>query len=336
MSDYKTYQSFSSPVTPTPPSSIPVVASQEEQSLHPNIQNFDSYRYPSPPTIAYTIPELTRRKLPFWALATLSVLLLISVGTGAWLTYYAGFELPAQADAMATATIQAATTTAKTQATQTAQSHINATATVSTQATAQVQQTATALQGIYNQATSGVPTFQSPLAAQDSANWEIYNAQGGGGCFFADGALHASVQRQNYYVPCFALASNFADMVFEVEMTITSGDEGGIIFRGDNTASKFYYFRVGRDGIAALYATQSNNESRNLFYDRVDTIKKGINQTNIVTIIARASTISLYINKQYVGQTQDTTYTSGQIGLLASDLTNATDVAYTNARVWQL
>jgi hypothetical protein len=55
-----------------------------------------------------------------------------------------------------------------------------------------------------------------------------------------------------------------------------------------------------------------------------------------LTVIAQGNNIYLYINKQFVGSASDGTYGSGEIGFFASDTNNATDVAFSNARVWAL
>lgn len=336
-SPYHTPVSHAGQTPPSPPIT-PYSANPYYPPVDPAAGQKTPGMYTPPPYTPYappTPPVTARRKRSPVLLVLLAILLIVVVGSGISLIYYAGVALPAQANAQATSTAQAATSTANTQATSTAQAITNATATANAQATASVQQTATTRQTIYSQATSGSPVFQSSLAGPDSAGWETYNAVGGGGCHYSNGAFHASVQNQHYYVACFGLNTNYANMAFEISMTIQKGNQGGLIFRGNKNSLKFYSFRVGSDGAVALYASQDNSHSHNLFYDHSDAVKTGAGQTNIVTVIARSSTMYFYINKQYVGQVQDTAYASGQIGLLSADLSAATDVAYQNARVWQ-
>lgn len=323
----------------TPPPVTPYSANPYDPPVDPAAGQRAPGMYTPPPNMPYippTPPVADKKKRSPLLLVLLAILLIVVVGSGISLIYYAGVALPAQANAQATGTAQAATTTANTQATGTAQAITNATATANAQATASVQQTATTRQTIYSQATSGSPVFQSSLAGPDSAGWETYNAVGGGGCYYSNGAFHASVQNQHYYVACFGLNTNYSNMAFEVSMTILNGNQGGLIFHGNKDSLKFYSFRVSSDGNVALYASQDNSHSNNLFYDHSNAIKTGAGQTNVVTVITRSSTMYFYINKQYVGQVQDTAYSSGQIGLLSADLSAATDVAYQNARVWQL
>jgi hypothetical protein len=209
-------------------------------------------------------------------------------------------------------------------------------ATAVAQQTAQAQATTTALQNLYTKSTAGTPALDSPLNAQDGANWYVYDAVGGGGCAFSNGSLHASVIQKNYYVPCFALNSNYSNMAFQAQMTIISGSEGGLIFRANQTTSQFYLFRVGQDGSYSLYVSKDDKTSTAIVDDTSTAIKKGLGQTNLVTVIAKGSNIYLSINRQYVGSVSDTSYTGGKIGIFGSNSSNATDVAFNNVQVWPL
>ncbi len=64
--------------------------------------------------------------------------------------------------------------------------------------------------------------------------------------------------------------------------------------------------------------------------------KTGLNQANLVAVVAQSNLLSLYVNKQFVASVSDSSYTSGEIGVLAQDVTQPTEVAYSNAQVWQL
>ncbi len=60
------------------------------------------------------------------------------------------------------------------------------------------------------------------------------------------------------------------------------------------------------------------------------------NTANLVTVIAQGSQYTLYINNQYILTVTDATTSQGAIGVGVSDLVNATDVAFSNAKVWTL
>lgn len=287
---------------------------------------------PFPPgTLSTTERSLSKKTS---ALFFVLALLLISGGFG--LMYYAAIARPAQIRAGATATAQVLLQLTATQAASTAQVDARATVTAATQATVQAQATATALQDLYATSTQGVPAFFSLLSSQDAGNWDVYDTLGGGGCAFAGGALHSSINQKSFYVPCFAHATHFTNFVLEAEMTIVRGDQGGLIFRANAAVSHFYSFRVSSDGTYSLYLSKDDRHSTPLLYDTSNLIKIGPSATNRLTVIAKGGNVYLYINKQFVNSLSDTTYGSGAIGVFAGDSSNATDVAFKNVRVWTI
>jgi len=287
-------------------------------------------------------PEPPRRGLPRGMVIVLAVLAVLIILCGGALIYYSTVYHPAQLHAEATSTAQTqqtqvanATGTADTQATGTAVAVANATATANAQATAFVVATQTALQNIYTSATSGTPALSESLASNTSSNWDVDQAQGGGGCGFSGGAYHASLDSKGFYFPCFANNTNFSNFAMQMQMTIVSGDAGGLIFRA-NGASKAYAWQIDTGGNYDLFVSRSSTQNTDLLNGSAPSFKQHTGQTNLLTVIARGGSIYLYINKQYVGNVTDSTYSSGQIGVLVNDHTNPTDVAFSNLQVWRL
>jgi hypothetical protein len=296
---------------------------------------------PPPPNIGagaqppvWATPQYTPKKKTSRGLfITLTLITAVVVLGSFWLIYYAGVARPAAQHAQATVDAQSsATASANTAQAQATAAQVHATAT----ADAEVQATVTAEQTIYKQATAGTPALSSPLTGQDSAKWDLYTAAGGGGCAFTNNALHASVDRTDYYVPCFALNPTFSDFAFQVQMTIVKGDEGGLIFRGNSTTSQYYLFRIGQDGSYGLYLSQDDTHSSTLASATSTDIKKGVGQVNLLTVIAKGNDIYLYVNQQYITHVTDSSYAKGQIGLFGSNGGNPTDAAFSNAQVWQI
>ncbi len=293
-----------------------------------------------PPSIA---PTRSGRRLSRGFMIVLVLVALLIMFSGFGLIYYSTVYQPKQLRAQGTATAQTmqtritrATATAHAQVTRTAVAVANATATANAVATANVVATATALQSIYTHATSGNPALNESLSTNTGTNWDVDQAQGGGGCGFNGGSYRASIYSKGFYFSCFAQNTNFSNFAFQVQMNVTRGDSGGLIFRGNSSANKFYAFQVGQDGSYDLFASQDRTHSSDLLLGNSPTIKKNTGQTNLVTIIARGGNISFYINKQYTGSVSDGTFKSGQIGFFALDHTNPTDVTFSNLRIWQL
>ena len=65
-------------------------------------------------------------------------------------------------------------------------------------------------------------------------------------------------------------------------------------------------------------------------------INTGLNQSNLIAAVASGSTIDLYVNLHHIDSVSDSTYTSGQIGVVAFSTGDPTEVAFNNAKVWGL
>ncbi|MBV9690337.1 MAG: TIR domain-containing protein [Ktedonobacteraceae bacterium] len=187
--------------------------------------------------------------------------------------------------------------------------------------------TATASSGtspdLYTQATSGTPTLSDPLTGPDGNKWDQSST-----CAFTGGAYHASVQQNAFFSLCYAHATNFSNFAYQVKMTILSGDGGGLIFRADNAHTSL--FVVTSSGFYELVQSQGSISGTS------SAVNTGLNQTNVLTVIARDSSIYLYINSQYITSASDSSPTSGMIGLSAVNLSRSSEVAYSNAVVWAL
>jgi hypothetical protein len=119
-----------------------------------------------------------------------------------------------------------------------------------------------------------------------------------------------------------------------VQMTILKGDRGGLFFRQVGT-QMFYSFSLKTDGSYELVST-NGSASHILLQGTSPAIKPGLNQTNLLAIVAQGSTITLYVNRQSLAHVSDSTLTHGLIGLAAYAALQPAEVAFTNVNVWML
>ncbi len=209
-------------------------------------------------------------------------------------------------------------------------------------ATAQAAITATAYagspQGAYIVATSGKPEVTDSLNGQ-SMNEFSPNADNtfGGSCAYLNGAFHAiqAISHRFYDCPGNDGFSNFA---LQVQIQIQQGDRGGIVFRANPNTGALYLLDITTSGHFNFYIYKGfqATDSMILYGGDAPDFHAGLNQTNLVTLIARGEFFFLYVNKVYAGELSDNTYTSGSIGLVADNDTQYTDVAYTNLQIWNL
>ncbi len=234
------------------------------------------------------------------------------------------------------------TTTANTNATATAQAQLTATANVyatatqsSLMQTAVANATATAWAGI----TSGTPILDDSLQSNDTkSNWDASASDpSNNNCSFTNQEYHASVQKTQFPIqPCFAQNTDFTNYTYEVTMSIIAGDQGGILFRGNETNGTFYYFYINTNGSYGLDIF-NNNTYQTTLKEGISTAIHAGQQTNLLTVETSGFTFKLFVNKVLLATVTDTqsNFDHGQIGVVAQSTGNPTDVAFTNAQAWQ-
>lgn len=216
-------------------------------------------------------------------------------------------------------------------ATATAQANATATAHANATATADAALTATAVATTFPFSSKQV--MNDPLSgAMSGTNWNT-----GSGCDFVSSAYHITESSTNTFNVCFNSGSNYSNFTFQVEMSLVKGDGGGIVFRANESTDQFYRLTFYSDGTYGLYVyvNASGSSSRTI---KTGSVPSGttMSDTNTIAIVANGTTLLIYFNKQQIDTVSDSTYSSGEIGLTASDITNPVEAVFTNAQLWQL
>jgi serine/threonine protein kinase len=194
--------------------------------------------------------------------------------------------------------------------------------------------------GTANPYSSGIGTLalNDPLSGNSNGYFWGEFSNSAGGCGFSEGAYHASGSQERFFF-CTASATNFSNFAYQVRMTITQGDAGGILFRGDETKGfNYYLFRIGSDGSYALDIYNNNSYVSTLKSGPSSTINTGLNQSILVGVVANGSNISLFVNNTNIDllSVSDGTYSQGEIGVAAISFGNPTMAVFSNAKVWTL
>ena len=121
-------------------------------------------------------------------------------------------------------------------------------------------------------------------------------------------------------------------------MTILSGGCGGLVFRADSSSAQYYVFDVCQDGSFSLfYFTGSGQSGRYILNMITDSaIKTGLNQSNLIAVVAYHAFLYLYVNRHLVGHTINSTYEHGQIGVSndSNGATGPSEAVFSNMRLW--
>lgn len=131
------------------------------------------------------------------------------------------------------------------------------------------------------------------------------------------------------------------NLAFETKATILSGNAAGLVVRFTQTTGKGYLFSIFTSGSYSLDAidfnsTDVNQEYTMLHSGKSSAIHQGLGQTNLLAISANGGTLNLYVNDQLVDTVQDSSLTSGQIGIYGSSSVGPMAVSATNARAWKM
>ena len=156
-------------------------------------------------------------------------------------------------------------------------------------------------------------------------------------CSFTGGAYHIVETTPKIYYPCYANNLVYGDFTFEATMNLVKGDCGGLIFRADKPSGKLYLYRFCYDSRYrfTLYIDNSGTTATDIANQPSSTIKSGY-VTNTIAVVAHGNTFNLYANGQNIDTVTDSTYASGHIALFAEDISDPTDVAFSNIRIWTL
>ena len=276
---------------------------------------------PQPSTVQQ-IPQDQHHRVSTARLTLLVILLALLIIGVSGIGYYSAVVRPAGFHAQATAVTQNLLTT---QAQATTQAYAQATATTA----------ALTPQDIYTRATSGTPVINDPLDVQQGSSWlQIVTSHLS--CAFSGGAYHIRFQVQMGIGECVAYNSLFNNLAFQVQVKIITGAAaaaGGLLFRISNNDAYLFYI----DLHATFHLFVVKNQVPSLLTGGSNTaINSGLNQPNLLTVVAQGNHIYLYVNKQPVAHVTNGAIGSGQVAFFAGNTSGPTDVAFNNAQVWAL
>src|SRR5579883_1508021 len=281
----------------------------------------------TPPQI---IPARSRRRRGSRVLvaALMGVALLLIAG---FTLGYLTIQNRQQSAVSATATARTgATSTVVASQTQQAISAQQTATAVSASATAQAVAAQKNIEATATAITSGTPLLSDPLSAPDDNNWP----NDGTSCSFTNNAYFVTANGTNTLQPCLSASLHYGDAAIEVDVTLISSADAGLIFRASTDGSQFYDFEITNQN--QFYLRYRNNGHYTfLIQNSASSAIQGAGGKNTLLVIASGSHFQLFINGTFVGEASDGTFASGQLGVAAGTLTaNSGDASFTNLRVY--
>ncbi|HEU0003508.1 MAG TPA: hypothetical protein VFQ36_21555 [Ktedonobacteraceae bacterium] len=187
---------------------------------------------------------------------------------------------------------------------------------------------------LYQQLTSQKPFVVDPLQDPSSSIWTVFEKPKYG-CEIKSDGLHVHILDPNHVTYCTSGRGRFSNFGFQIEIRMLSGT-GGLTLRGDTTAGNLYFFHVFPDGQYRIFIEQNHNWTTELSEGTISSFTHGPGQKNTLAVIAQGSHMYFYVNRKFVTQVQDSTYSNGFLGVSVSDSTEPAEVIYTNAQIWVL
>ncbi len=280
----------------------------EPESVSPTADTVPNIPVPPVPPWPPVQPQFQRHETASTGMIIfIGVLALILIASGLGFIVYATTtqyqkNVHTQATAAARASVHTqGTTQAYAQATAqlfaTANANIYASATATnsvpvtqTTTSATAGATATANTNTFTTDTSGSSTLNDPLTDNsNNNNWDTSNGTTASGCAFNNSTYHVIERQKGSFQTCLAEATNFSDFAYEVQMTVDTGTQGGIVFRAN--ATTFYFFRIGIDGSYFLDLYKSGTMAATLSYGYTAAITPGLSQQNVIGVIAVQNTL---------------------------------------------
>lgn len=165
--------------------------------------------------------------------------------------------------------------------------------------------------------TAGTPLLKDNLSSDINARW----TNDGTNCTFRQGMYHVIVTSADFLQPCEMNTQTFDNAALQVDVSLLSGSDAGLIFRAN--ADQFYDFEINNKGEFFFRRHDADAGSRYnyLIKNTQSATIAPAGQKNTLLVIANGSDFKLFVNGTFVGEAQDSTYTSGQMGFVAGTLT---------------
>lgn len=360
---YGNYGNQQAPISPVSPNAY-LQNQQMGYPISPNVQA--PLGYPSPPQGVPPEPRSGQTRVRIVTVLALIALLAV-IGP----IIFFSFNHPLQGNTGKTPTApatsgstkptstvtQGATTTPTPNLTATAQANAaatqtagNATATaVTAGATATAHAQASATPGVIQTATAGTPLYQDALNNPDNNATKLAQWDQNNNCVFQSDGYHMTISTNIFgsglFKGCHEAGHSYQNMAVTVSMSILNGHSGGLFFRLSTIpqalgAYSGYLFEVDNAGRYKISSSQnfSTGTGNNTLQDWTTSpaIKSGNSVTNTLQVMANGNKLMFYVNGTFLVSLQDSSFTSGTLGFLATTNDKATkaDVVYSNLKVY--
>lgn len=192
-----------------------------------------------------------------------------------------------------------------------------------------------------------IPALQDPLSGNDGA-WTMQSVTGDGTCQFSNGALQVSENQSSEEAFCLRNGANFQNGTLQVNVKLLAQGLAGLVFRAQNATgnTSLYFFGLHSDGTYGfgtyVHSVQDGSQSTSFSSQSVsqngensqNAANTGVGASNTLKVVAQGNSFTLYVNDHAIGTVNDSTLSSGQVGVFAADEMAPASASFSDLKMW--
>ncbi len=192
-----------------------------------------------------------------------------------------------------------------------------------------------------------MPALQDSLSGNDGA-WMMQSVTGDGTCQFSNGALQVSENQSSEEAFCLRNGANFQNGTLQVNVKLLAQGMAGLVFRAQNATgnTSLYFFGLHPDGTYSFgtYIHSMENGSQSTSFssqsvsqngeDSQNAANTGVGASNVLKVVAQGNSFTLYVNGHAIGTVNDSTLSSGTIGVFAADEMAPASASFSDLKMW--
>lgn len=187
-----------------------------------------------------------------------------------------------------------------------------------------------------NAITGASPTLVDDLSTDFIGGWYVDNTS----CTFVGGTYHVIAKQANVLRTCESSIFSFDNAALQVDITLLSGSNAGLVFRAND--QQYYYFGIDNQGEYFFRRHDPDGAGGGTITDLIPGTRSPViapgKLKNTLLVIANGNDFKLFINGNFVGEQQDSSYTGGQVGFGVGTIPSVTtgEASFSNFKQYSL
>jgi serine/threonine protein kinase len=184
--------------------------------------------------------------------------------------------------------------------------------------------------------TNTTPIFADDLSTDFISDWYVDYTN----CTFVNNTYHAIVKQNNDLQTCTSSILSYDNAALQVDVSLLAGSDAGLILRA--TDQQFYEFGIDNQGNFFFRRHDPDGAGGGSFTDLIPATRSNAilpgKRKNTLLVIANGSNFDLFINGVFVGEYQDSSYASGQVGFSVETYSTvkAGEASFSNFKVFSV